>query len=825
MLKSLFNKIFRSQSNKILNSMKKKVQVINALESKFKNFSDEQLRKKTDEFKSYLNRNGDLEDIVSEAFATVREASRRVLNMRHYDVQILGGLVLHKQCIAEMQTGEGKTLTSTLPIYLNALKGKGVHLVTMNDYLSKRDAKKNKFLFKFLGLSVGINLNGMSSKLKRKAYFSDITYGTNNEYGFDYLRDNMIVNSTDRVQRRLHYALIDEVDSILIDEARTPLIISGLEEENLDIYSKINKIVFYMIKKNKNSLNFFKKNKYFLIDEKLKQIHLTEAGFNKIEKLLLEYKLIDKKSSLYTIKNMNLIDSINNALRANILFKKNVDYLIKDKKIIIVDEHTGRMMEGRRWSDGLHQAIEAKEKVKIQNENQILASITFQNYFRLYKKLSGMSGTALTEYSEFKSIYNLKTVVIPSNKPMIRKDKSDLIYMTEKEKIDSIIFDIQKNISNKNPVLVGTISIEKSEIISRKLTDLGIKHNVLNAKFHSQEANIIAEAGRPGAVTIATNMAGRGTDIVLGGSLSKEDYKNNKKSFCKKNWEKLHKIVVEAGGLHVIGTERHESRRVDNQLRGRSGRQGDPGSSQFYLSMEDSLVRIFSSKRIINVMKKLGIKKNQAIQHKWITIAISNAQKRVEYRNFEIRKQLLEYDDILNNQRQLIYFQRNILLNIEEISENIFLFIEDVFKKIISKYISAHSSFKYWDIIGLEKKIKTEFNLNFSILNQIRSKKELLKYEKIILYIIDKIKKYYIAKKKNIGMKKMQGIEKSVLLNSLDFFWKEHLLNMEYLRKGIHLRGYAQKDPKLEYQKESFKMFFKMIQIIKYEVVINLINY
>ncbi|WP_343153048.1 preprotein translocase subunit SecA [Buchnera aphidicola] len=825
MLINLFKKIFSTQSDKILNSMQKTVKVINSMEPKFKNFSDKRLKQKTDEFRKYLNQNGNLENLIPEAFATVREASRRILNMRHYDVQILGGLILHKQCIAEMQTGEGKTLTSTLPIYLNALKGKGCHLVTMNDYLSQRDGKKNKFLFEFLGLSVGINFSGISTELKRKAYLSDITYGTNNEFGFDYLRDNMVFSSKERVQRELYYALIDEVDSILIDEARTPLIISGVEKENLDIYSKINKIIFHMKEKKKKESIFFKGNKYFSVDEKSKQIHLTEIGLTKVENLLVNHNLIDKKSLLYTVKNITLIEYINNALKANILFKKNVDYIIKNKKIIIVDEHTGRIMKGRRWSDGLHQAIEAKENVKIQNENQTLASITFQNYFRLYKKLSGMTGTAATEASEFNSIYNLKTVVIPTNKPMIRKDYSDLVYITEKEKINSIILDIQQNIMKKKPVLVGTTSIEKSEIISNKLKNLGIKHNVLNAKFHSQEANIIAEAGRPGVVTIATNMAGRGTDIVLGGSFKKKYCKNKKNFLYKNNWKKLNQTVVEAGGLHVIGTERHESRRVDNQLRGRSGRQGDPGSSQFYLSMEDSLIRIFSSKRIINTLKKLGIKKDEAIQHKWITIAISNAQKRVEYRNFEIRKQLLEYDDIANNQRKSIYFQRNILLTVKEVSKNIFLFIEDVLKKVIKNYISGKFFSKSWDLVGLEKRLKTDFNVKFSLINKVNLTKELQQHKKLTEYITNKVKGYYISKKKIFGIKKIQEIEKSVLLHNLDFFWKEHLLNMEYLRKGIHLRGYAQKDPKLEYKKESFKMFFKMIQIVKYEVVINLMNF
>ncbi|CAL4320690.1 Protein translocase subunit SecA [Buchnera aphidicola (Mindarus abietinus)] len=824
MLINLFNKIFSTQSNKILNSMKKTVQIINSMESKFRNFSNEKLKLKTYEFKKYLKRNGNLENLIPEAFATVREASRRILNMRHYDVQILGGLILHKQCIAEMQTGEGKTLTSTLPMYLNALKGKGFHLVTMNDYLSQRDARKNKFLFEFLGLSVGINLSGMSSKLKRKAYFSDITYGTNNEFGFDYLRDNMVFDCKERVQRGLYYALIDEVDSILIDEARTPLIISGVEEENLDIYSKINKIIFYMKEKNKKDFDFFKGNKYFLVDEKSKQIHLTEIGLKKVEDLLVSHKLIDINSSLYTVKNITLTEYINNALKANILYKKNVDYIIKNKKVIIVDEHTGRIMQGRRWSDGLHQAIEAKENLKVQNENQTLASITFQNYFKLYKKLSGMTGTAATEASEFNSIYNLKTVSIPTNKPMIRKDYADLIYLTEKEKINSIIFDIQRNILKKKPVLVGTTSIEKSEIISNKLKNLGIKHNVLNAKFHSQEANIIEEAGRPETVTIATNMAGRGTDIVLGGSFNKKYSKNKKFFLYKKNWKKLNKTVVKAGGLHVIGTERHESRRVDNQLRGRSGRQGDPGSSQFYLSMEDSLIRVFSSKGIINTLKTLGIKENEAIQHKWITIAISNAQKRVEYRNFEIRKQLLEYDDIINNQRKSIYFQRNSLLTIKKVSENILLFITDILKKIINKYVPEKFSSNSWNLVGLERQLKTDFNLTLLISERINLIRSLHQHKKLTEYIITKVKSCYLLKKKIIGFKKMQEIEKSVVLHNLDFFWKEHLLNMEYLRKGIHLRGYAQKDPKLEYKRESFKMFFKMIEIIKYEVVINLFN-
>ncbi|WP_343154431.1 preprotein translocase subunit SecA [Buchnera aphidicola (Aphis aurantii)] len=820
MLIKFLKKIFGNYNNRVLKKYNTIVSEINCLEKTFEKFSDIQLKENKKLFELRLQKGENLDNLLVEAFATVREASKRVFNMRHFDVQILGGIVLNKQCIAEMRTGEGKTLTSTLPAYLNALSGKGVHIVTMNDYLAERDAKKNTPLFEFLGLSVGLNLSEMSFIQKKHAYSCDITYGTNNEYGFDYLRDNMVFSDKDRVQRTLNYALIDEVDSILIDEARTPLIISGPSEDSSFLYKEINQIVPLLMVQKKEDSDDFQGQGHFSIDEKSKQIHLTERGLIKIEKLLINKKLMKKNESLYSSNNIILMHHIISALRAHTLFIRDVDYLVKNNNVIIVDEHTGRTMPGRRWSDGLHQAIEAKEAVAIQNENQTLASITFQNYFRLYKKISGMTGTAETEAFEFSSIYNLDTIVIPTNKPMIRKDMPDLVYMTEKEKIHAILKDIQHCIQNNRPVLVGTVSIEKSEIISKKLKELNIKHSVLNAKFHAREAEIIAQAGKLKSVTIATNMAGRGTDIVLGGSLDaqlneKTSLKNSQ--IIKEQWQKEHDLVVSSGGLHIIGTERHESRRIDNQLRGRSGRQGDSGSSRFYLSMEDSLMRIFISEKIINMMRKLGLSTNEAIEHKWVTKAIENAQKKVENRNFDIRKQLLEYDDVYNEQRRIIYSQRNKLIKLKNIKNIIYDILEDVFHTIIKQYINIKIEKKHWKILELEKKLNVEFNICISISDLIKENDN-LNMDNIVKSIIDIAKKNYENKEILIGCSNMRIIEKSIMLQTLDDLWKDHLSAMNYLRQGIHLRGYAQKDPKQEYKIESFNMFSNMLELLKYEV-------
>ena len=753
----------------------------------------------------------------------VREASKRVFGMRHFDVQLLGGMVLNDRCIAEMRTGEGKTLTATLPAYLNALSGKGVHVVTVNDYLAQRDAENNRPLFEFLGMTVGINMSGLPAPAKREAYNADITYGTNNEYGFDYLRDNMAFSPEERVQRKLHYALVDEVDSILIDEARTPLIISGPAEDSSEMYKKVNKIIPHLIRQEKDDSDTFQGEGHFSVDEKARQVNLTERGLVLIEELLVNEGIMDEGESLYSPGNIMLMHHVTAALRAHVLFTRDVDYIVKDGEVIIVDEHTGRTMQGRRWSDGLHQAVEAKEGVDIQNENQTLASITFQNYFRLYEKLAGMTGTADTEAFEFSSIYKLDTVVVPTNRPMIRKDLPDLVYMTEAEKIQAIIEDIKERTANGQPVLVGTISIEKSEVVSNELNKAGIKHNVLNAKFHANEAAIVAQAGYPSAVTIATNMAGRGTDIVLGGSWQAEiaeleDPTPEQIAQIKAEWQVRHDAVLAAGGLHIIGTERHESRRIDNQLRGRSGRQGDAGSSRFYLSMEDALMRIFASDRVSGMMRKLGMKPGEAIEHPWVTKAIANAQRKVESRNFDIRKQLLEYDDVANDQRRAIYTQRNELLDVTDVSETINSIREDVFKATIDAYIPPQSLEEMWDIPGLQERLKNDFDLEMPISEWLDKEPELHEEtlrERILANAIE----VYQRKEEVVGAEMMRHFEKGVMLQTLDSLWKEHLAAMDYLRQGIHLRGYAQKDPKQEYKRESFSMFASMLESLKYEVI------
>ncbi|WP_340615439.1 preprotein translocase subunit SecA [Xenorhabdus entomophaga] len=823
MLIKLLTKIFGSRNDRTLRRLRKVVDVINRLEPDFEKLSDEELKAKTEQFRARLKEGESLDKILPEAFATVREASKRVFGMRHFDVQLLGGMVLNERCIAEMRTGEGKTLTATLPAYLNALSGRGVHVVTVNDYLAQRDAENNRPLFEFLGLTVGINLPGMAAPAKREAYAADITYGTNNEYGFDYLRDNMAFSPEERVQRKLHYALVDEVDSILIDEARTPLIISGPAEDSSELYIKVDKLIPKLIRQEKEDSDTFQGEGHFSVDEKTRQVNLTERGLVLVEELLVEAKLMEEGESLYSPTNIMLMHHVTAALRAHALFTRDVDYIVKDGEVIIVDEHTGRTMQGRRWSDGLHQAVEAKEHVEIQNENQTLASITFQNYFRIYEKLAGMTGTADTEAFEFSSIYKLDTIVIPTNRPMIRQDLPDLVYMTEAEKIEAIIEDIRERTSRGQPVLVGTISIEKSEVVSNALTNAGIVHNVLNAKFHAMEADIIAQAGQASTVTIATNMAGRGTDIMLGGSWQTEISKLENPTEAeiekiKAAWQERHDAVLAAGGLHIVGTERHESRRIDNQLRGRAGRQGDAGSSRFYLSMEDSLMRIFASDRVTGMMRKLGMQPGEAIEHPWVTKAIANAQRKVESRNFDIRKQLLEYDDVANDQRRAIYAQRNDLLDVSDVSETIASIREDVFKTTIDAYIPPQSLEEMWDVEGLQERLVNDFDLALPIKEWLDKEPELHE-ETLRERILEKAIEVYKQKEEVVSAEMMRNFEKGIMLQTLDTLWKEHLAAMDYLRQGIHLRGYAQKDPKQEYKRESFAMFSNMLESLKYEVI------
>lgn len=822
MLANLLTKILGNRNDRTIRCMNKIVNVINQMEPLMATLRNEQLSAKTVEFRERIIKGETEESILPEAFAVVREASKRVFGMRHFDVQLIGGIVLHKCCIAEMRTGEGKTLTSTLPVYLNALSGKGVHVVTVNDYLAQRDAANNRPLFDFLGISVGINLPGLQLSAKRAAYAADITYGTNNEYGFDYLRDNMAFTQEDRVQRQLNYALVDEVDSILIDEARTPLIISGPAEDSSDIYRQVDQLIPNLIRQDKEDSDSFQGEGHFSVDEKIRQVTLTERGLVLIEELLVKAGLMKERETLYSPANIILMHHVNAALRAHMLFARDVDYIVKDGTIIVVDEHTGRTMSSRRWSDGLHQAIEAKENVTIQNENQTLASISFQNYFRLYEKLAGMTGTAETEAFEFSSIYKLDTIVVPTNRPMIRKDLADLVYLTEKEKIEAIIADIQSCTKRGQPVLVGTMSIEKSELVSGELEKAGIPHKILNAKFHAMEADIIAQAGQPGAVTIATNMAGRGTDILLGGSWQAEiaalkTPERHKIEAIKKAWQRRHKAVVAAGGLHIIGTERHEARRIDNQLRGRSGRQGDTGSSRFYLSMEDTLMRIFASASFSSIMRKLGIKHGEAIEHPWVNKAIANAQRKVEHRNFDIRKQLLEYDDVANDQRQAIYTQRRELLDVVDISDTIKIIRADVLKKTLDHYMPPDLEEKR-DMLSLKKRLQDDFDVNIPLAKYLEH--ELYRHkvtlgERVLEYLMVQ----YQLKEEIVGSNIMRNFEKSVMLQTLDSLWKEHLAAMEYLRQGIHLRGYAQIDPKQEYKREAFTMFANMLELLKYEVI------
>ncbi len=827
---SLFRKVFGTRNDRVIKGLCKKVEAINRLEPIMKQLSDLDLKNKTREFKERFKQGETLDQLLPEAFAVVRETSVRTLGLRHFDVQLIGGMVLHQGKIAEMRTGEGKTLVATLAVYLNALSGKSVHLVTVNDYLARRDAEWMRPIYNFLDLSVGMIYSNQSVSDKRIAYRCDVVYGTNNEFGFDYLRDNMVFDINSKVQNGLHFAIIDEVDSILIDEARTPLIISGAGDESSDLYVQVDRI----IPKLKKQFRIETLDQPILpeevgdytVDEKERQVYFTERGHKAVEKYCCQIGLLRDNESLYDTKNIKLMHYLNAALRAHTLFHRDVDYIVKNREIVIVDEHTGRTMEGRRWSDGLHQAIEAKENVGIRQENQTLASITFQNFFRLYDKLSGMTGTADTEAYEFQQIYGLEVTVIPTNRPINRQDLSDQVFLTKDGKFKAILEDIKVRSAKGQPVLVGTASIETSEYLSSLLTKSGIKHQVLNAKQHEREANIIAQAGRPGVVTIATNMAGRGTDILLGGNLSMainnldccaEDYSVLKVQL-EKDWQNMHDQVIASGGLHVIGSERHESRRIDNQLRGRSGRQGDPGSSRFYLSLEDNLLRIFASGKLANMMRKLGMKEDEVVEHRFITKAIENAQRKVEGFNFDIRKHLLEFDDIANEQRKIVYSQRDNLMQSKGISEMIDDMKGDVIDECLEKFIPADSIEESWDLPSLEREIQSQFSVSLPI-------QEWYKQNKTENYLKDKIKSFLLDAYKNKW--EQSGLDPDILINlarnvtlqSLDNFWKEHLVAMDALRDGIHLRGYAQQDPKREYKKESFYLFAQMLDRVKREVV------
>lgn len=823
MLGKLFTKLVGSRNDRYLKKLRKTVDQINAMESQFTALSDAELQQKTADFKQRFADGTSLDDLLPEAFATVREASKRVFGMRHFDVQLVGGIVLHQGKISEMRTGEGKTLTATLPAYLNALSGRAVHVITVNDYLARRDAATNEPLFNFLGLTVGVNVPGMQHMEKQQAYNADITYGTNNEFGFDYLRDNMAFSMPDRVQRDLAFAIIDEVDSILIDEARTPLIISGQAEDSSELYRQIDIVVPMLQRQDKEDEEGEMGEGHYTIDEKAKQIYLTERGQIRVEEILVERGLMQPGDSLYSAANITLLHHVYAGLRAHNLFKKDVDYVIKENQIVIVDEHTGRTMEGRRWSEGLHQAIEAKEGVRIQNENQTLASITFQNYFRLYDKLAGMTGTADTEAFEFQTIYGLETIVVPTNRPMVRKDMPDLVYLTAEEKYQAIIKDIEQTRAAARPVLVGTASIESSEYLSTLLHKDKIPHQVLNAKFHANEAQIIAEAGRPGTVTIATNMAGRGTDIVLGGNWQSDVAKLDNPSeeqiaALKAEWQQRHDAVIAAGGLHIIGTERHESRRIDNQLRGRAGRQGDAGSSRFYLALDDALMRIFASDRMASMMRKLGMEPGEAIEHPLVSRAIENAQRKVEARNFDIRKQLLEFDDVANDQRKVVYEQRNELLAADDITETIAAVRQDVVETVMNQYIPPQSLDEMWDIPGLEARFRKDFGIDMPIAKWLADDNKLFE-EKLRERIQDVVDKTYQLKEEMVGAPVLRQFEKAVMLQSLDTHWKEHLAAMDHLRQGINLRGYAQKNPKQEYKREAFELFSTMLDQLKLDVI------
>lgn len=824
MLSTLFKKFFGSRNERLVKQYSQRVKEINALEPTIEALSDDALRAKTEEFKQRFQQGETLEQLLPEAFAVVREGSRRALGMRHFDVQLIGGMVLNAGKIAEMRTGEGKTLVATLPTYLNALTGQGVHVVTVNDYLAKRDAEWMGKLYNFLGLSVGINLSQMPHDVKQQAYAADITYGTNNEFGFDYLRDNMVFSREERVQRGLSYALVDEVDSILIDEARTPLIISGQAEHSIDLYNQINAVALQLVKQTEEE-----GDGDFWVDEKAQTVTMSEAGHERAEQILTSSGLLPEGSSLYEAANITLVHHLYASLRAQNLFNKDQHYVVRDNEVIIVDEFSGRMMPGRRWSDGLHQAVEAKEGVAIQKENQTLASITFQNYFRMYAKLSGMTGTADTEAYEFNQIYGLETVVIPTHRIMQRKDAMDKVYRTSAEKYNAVIEDIKQCQAKGQPVLVGTTSIENSELISNLLTKAKLEHQVLNAKQHEREAHIVAEAGRPGVITIATNMAGRGTDIVLGGnpeaaihavnsdeSLS-DAQKQTKAEQLKAEWQQRHDAVLASGGLHIIGTERHESRRVDNQLRGRAGRQGDPGSSRFYLSLDDQLLRIFSGERVSAIMARLNMPEGEAIEHAMVTRAIENAQRKVEGRNFDIRKQLLEFDDVANDQRKVIYEQRNELLEAQDVGTTIQAMRHDVLNSLFETYVPPGSVEEQWDIPSLEKNLIADTGLDLPITQWLEENPDLHE-ETLRERIVEAADASYAGKEGLAGAENMRNFERAVMLQSLDNHWREHLAALDHLRQGIHLRSYAQKNPKQEYKREAFQLFEGLLNTVKSEV-------
>ncbi|TVV42489.1 preprotein translocase subunit SecA [Thalassolituus sp. C2-1] len=823
MIGNLFRKVFGSKNSRELKRMGKLVSQINAFEESVKSLSDEQLKAKTAEFRQRLSDGASLDSLLPEAFAVCREAGSRVMGMRHFDVQLIGGITLHEGRIAEMRTGEGKTLVATLPTYLNALTGKSVHVVTVNDYLARRDAEWMRPLYEFLGMSVGIVVPGQNPLEKREQYKADIVYGTNNEFGFDYLRDNMAFSLADKAQRELYFAIVDEVDSILIDEARTPLIISGPAEDSSELYRKINKLIPKLERGQAADEGNEAASGHYFVDEKQRSIEMTEEGHEFVEELLTKEGILKEGESLYAAGNLNLLHHVHSALKAHAVYQKNVDYIVQGGQVVIVDEHTGRTMPGRRWSEGLHQAVEAKEGVNIQNESQTLASTTFQNYFRLYEKLAGMTGTADTEAFEFHQIYGLDVVVIPTNKAVRRIDYNDVIYATQKEKFDAVIEEIREVTAQGRPVLVGTASIESSEYISHLLTQAKVAHNVLNAKENAREAQIIAEAGSPGAVTIATNMAGRGTDIMLGGNweaeaAALENPTDSQIAAIKADWQKRHDAVLEAGGLHIIGTERHESRRIDNQLRGRAGRQGDAGSTRFFLSLEDNLMRIFMSERMRSMMQALGMKDGESIEHKMVTNAVEKAQRKVEGRNFDIRKQLLEYDDVANDQRRVVYNQRNDIMAMEDISEIITNIRKDVVNEAIDGYIAPQSLEEQWDIAGLESHLKAEFDVELPVQQWLDNEDKL--YEETLRErILEAVQKAYDEKEATVGAEPIRMFEKQVMLQILDNLWKEHLATMDHLRQGIHLRGYGQKNPKQEYKRESFGLFQELLRNIKHETI------
>ncbi len=819
MINSLLTRVFGSRNERLLKQLQRIVTKINALEPELEKLSDDELKAKTPEFQKRIADGEALDKILPEAFAVCREAGKRVLGMRHYDVQLIGGMVLHLGKIAEMRTGEGKTLVATLPVYLNALEGKGVHVVTVNDYLARRDSAWMGRLYNWLGLSVGVVYPGMPHSDKHAAYAADITYGTNNEFGFDYLRDNMAMSKEDRYQRSLHYAIVDEVDSILIDEARTPLIISGPADESPELYVRVNRIVPQLTKQATEE----GEGDYW-VDEKGKQVHLSEAGQEHAEDLLRQAGILHDEDSLYAPQNLSVVHHLNAALRAHAIYQRDVDYLVRDGEVVIVDEFTGRTLPGRRWSDGLHQAVEAKEGVPVQRENQTLASITFQNLFRMYKKLSGMTGTADTEAYEFQSIYGLEVVVIPPNRPTVRKDSPDQVFLNRKGKFNAVLADIQDCYKRGQPALVGTTSVETSEMLSDFLRNAGVPHEVLNAKQHEREAHIVANAGRPGAVTIATNMAGRGTDIVLGGSLEAElaelgeDASEADKARVRAEWQQRHDQVKAAGGLHIVGTERHESRRIDNQLRGRSGRQGDPGSSRFYLSLEDNLMRIFASDWVQKAMKLIGMKEDDVIEDRLVSRQIEKAQRKVEAHNFDIRKNLLDFDDVNNDQRKVIYAQRDELLESESIKDSVDGIRGDVVAEMVQRFVPANSVDDQWDLPGLRAELASETGLDLPVTEWVKEGGE-LDADGIEQRVQEAMRSHFDAKEAQVGPETMRMLEKHVMLTVLDKSWKEHLARMDYLRQGIHLRGYAQKQPKQEYKKEAFELFSEMLESVKREVV------